>query len=50
MKQEPDLAAETILTANELKAQAEELESCLHKYELTEEESSEKVFANAPSL
>ena len=44
MKQEPDLAAETILTANELKAQAEELESALHKYDLTEEESKEKVF------
>ena len=44
MKQEPDLAAETILTANELKTQAEELESALHKYDLTEEESKEKVF------
>ena len=44
MKQEPDLAAETILTANELKAQAEELEANLHKYDLTEEESKEKVF------
>jgi len=42
MKQEPDLAAETILTANELKTQAEELESALHKYDLTEEESKEK--------